>query len=371
MTAVQRASRPTTERGSAANVLALPQIASQWKITLIAGVICLGALLLLYLPTAASAVHLWNTSSAYNYAYLIAPISAALIWADRRALARAVPEPTALGAALAGVFALAWLAADLLDIDEGRHIALVGMMQGLALGLLGPRLYKFLTFPLLYLFFLVPTGTFLLEPLQVAAHASNVALLRASGVPVYAEGFLIEVPAGSFLVEPGCAGLNFFLVALALSLLYGRLSYRSTAARVICVGVALATSVIANILRIFLIIGLAQATDRRIDITADHLLYGWGFFGVVILLAMWLGTKIPAAPPAPRVAPQVTLTPAAATPPARRVSAAAAAFVAAVALFPLWAATSWGRPALETHAKVWAGRLGIVPPDPAVRMNGE
>jgi exosortase A len=357
MSILEEADRPMGQRGSVANVLAPPAIATPWTAVLIAATAGMVALVVLYLPTVASAVHLWNTSSAYNYAYLILPISAVLIWSDRAELAKAVPVPTFWGVALAGAFSAVWLLAEVLDINEGRHIALVGMMQGLALALLGWRIYRFLAFPLLYLFFLVPTGTFLLTPLQTLAHHANVALLKASGAPVFAEGFLIQVPAGSFLVEPGCAGLNFFLVALSLSLLYGRLTYESTFARVVCVIAALLTSIVANIIRIYLIIGLAQATDRRIDITADHLLYGWGFFGLVMLLAMWLGMKIKAAPARPRtLAPQP-----AAHASSWRTILAAVLFIPAVAVSPALAATSGGRATLATHVDELAGWLGVLP----------
>jgi exosortase A len=362
MTVLEPLGHPMSERGSDANVLALATIATPWTPTLLAMSVGLVALFALYFSTIASAVNLWNTSSAYNYGYLILPISLALIWGERRELARNLPAPTFWGAGMAAAFAAAWLLAELLDINEGRHIAFVGMIQGLALALLGWRIYRFLAFPLLYLFFLVPTGTFLLTPLQTIAHKANVVLLKASGVPVFAEDFLIQVPAGSFLVEPGCAGLNFFLVAFALSLLYGRLTYASLTARALCVISALAISIVANVIRIYLIIGLAQATDRRIDITADHLLYGWGFFGVVMLVAMWAGTRIKADPAQPR-----TLAPIVGAPsPGLRTGMVTAAFILAVAISPLWAATSAGRPALETQLNSMIGRLGA-----PLRANGE
>lgn len=353
-----------SERGSDANVLALAPIAAAWPATLIGVLVGMVALTALYFSTVASAIHLWNTSSAYNYAYLIAPISLALIWADRHQLAAAQPSPNFWGVAIAGAFSVAWLTGELLGIDEGRHIAFVGMMQGLALALLGWRIYRFLAFPLLYLFFLVPTGTFLLTPLQILAHQANVALLKASGVPVYVEGFLIQVPAGSFLVESGCAGLNFFLVALALSLLYGRLTYATTRARIMCVIAALLTSIVANIVRIYLIIGLAQATNRRIDITADHLLYGWGFFGVVMLCAMWLGSKVKARPAEPRVLPPAGYAPAFSF---RQTALVGLAFIVTVSLSPIWAATSSSRAALETHLRSVAG----LPAGAPERSNGE
>jgi EpsI family protein len=69
------------------------------------------------------------------------------------------------------------------------------------------------------------------------------------------------------------------------------------------VAVALAASMIANIVRIYLIIVITEWSHRRIAIADDHLLYGWGFFGVIMLAMMWFGARIGV--PAPRPQPFV------------------------------------------------------------------
>jgi exosortase A len=290
------------------------------------------ALLALFWPTAAAILHQWDTSSAYSYGYLIAPIALYLIWRERSRLALLTPQANFWCAGVTAVFALAWLLADALDIDEGRAFALIGMLQGLFLTMLGWRVYRFLAFPLLYLWLMVPTGEFLLPALQRLSHGGAVGLLSLSGVPVFTEGMLIEVPAGRFMVEPGCAGLNFLLTALALSLLYGKIFYRSPGRRLLCVGIALITALAANVVRIYLIIGLAEFTDRKIDISDDHLLYGWGFFALIMVGMMWLGAKF-AEPHGPDTALQSTTWDFSVT----RTMAAAAAVTAIAASAPLLA----------------------------------
>lgn len=282
------------------------------------------ALLVIFATTAATAVDQWATSSAYSYAFLVAPISAFLIWRDRAALAGAVPAPYAPGLVVVAVFAGAWLIADILSISEGRHIGLMGMIQGTVLAVIGIGLYRALAFPLLYLWLMVPTGTVLIAPLQHLSHAGALFLIRLSGIPVFAEGMLIEVPEGRFSVEPGCAGLNFILAALALSLLYAKLNYRTPMARLRCVALALTAAVVSNIVRIYLIIVLTQVTHRQFDIAADHLLYGWGFFGVIMLAMMWWGGRFADAvirPPSVPAAVAVT--------PARTAAVAVAAVLIA------------------------------------------
>jgi len=238
-----------------------------------------------------SIIHQWDTSSAYTYGYLIAPISVYLIWQERHALQPFVIRPQASGLVVIVAFAVLWTVADITDINIGRHLALVGMMQGLCLTVLGWPHYKKMAFPLNYLWLMVPAGEALLYPLQVIAHSGSVSLLQLSGIPVFAEDLLIQVPQGNFLVEPGCAGLNFVLAGFALALVYGRVMYRSTAATVVCVVIAVTAAVVANVGRIFLIIALTEWTDRRIGLADDHLLFGWGVFAVVMLALMWMGLR--------------------------------------------------------------------------------
>lgn len=246
-------------------------------------------LLVAFSETVASAVYQWNTSSAYNYGYLIAPISAYLLWTQREAIAVWRPAPTWLGLVPCLGFAGVWLVGDVMGVDEGRQFALVGMMQGLFLTVLGWPLFRRIAFPLQYLWLQVPTGEFLLPLLQTLSHTVAVEMLRLSGMSVFAEGFLIQVPSGNFLVEPGCAGLNFLLASIALALLYGKLTYRRWSTRLICLAVAVIASILANFVRVYLIVAITEWSDRRINIADDHLFYGWVFFGIIMMVMMWWG----------------------------------------------------------------------------------
>jgi len=264
---------------------------SRWTIplALIAG--ALVVLLGIYAETATTVIYQWNNSTAYNYGYLIIPISAYLIWIERNAVAKWTPSASPVGLAVIAAFAFAWFVADLMGIDEGRHFALAGMMQGVFLTLLGWRLYRRLAFPLLYLVLMVPTAAFLVPTLQKLSHFVAVEMLRLSGMSVYAEGILIQVPSGSFLVEPGCAGLNFLLASIALALLYGKLTYKTAAKRWACLIIAIFSSIIANFLRVYLIVAITEWTNRKINIADDHLMYGWIFFGIIMMIMMHWGMR--------------------------------------------------------------------------------
>jgi exosortase A len=244
-----------------------------------------------YWPTVASAEHLWRTSSAYNYGYLIAPISLYLVWREGPSLRELNPQRSVFGIFLAVAFGGMWLAADLMGINEGRHIGFVGMVQGVLLYALGWRVYRHLAFAFVYLWLMVPTGEFLNEPLQVISRDGAILLLKAFAIPVFSEGWTIEVPSGHFIVEQGCSGLNFLLASFALALLYGKLNYRRWSIRAVTILVALGIAIVANIIRVFLIIALTEWSDRRIDIADDHVFFGWVFFGIAMFAAMWWGAR--------------------------------------------------------------------------------
>ena len=267
------------------------QPAAHWPAAVGALAVGLAGLIGLHWPAAAKAVEIWWTTSAYNHAFLIAPISLYVIWERRRLLARLGPKP-ALRALLAlPIFALPWLAGAVADVYEVQQLALVGLMQVLFLTVLGWPVYRALAFPLLYLWLLVPTGEFLLPGLQDLATAVATEGLRASSLPVYTEGIVIQTASGFYRVEAGCAGLNFLLAALAFSLLFANLIYRGWLKRTLAVAVALAVALAANWVRIYGIILIDHLTGRQTDIVADHLLYGWGFFAVIMLAMIALGLR--------------------------------------------------------------------------------
>jgi exosortase A len=247
--------------------------------------------LALYFDSARSAVDLWWNRSAYNHGFLILPISLYLIWDKREALAAMTPRPDRLGLVVIAGFSFAWVLSRSAGINEGEHFALVGVIEGVVLAVLGRQLFMSMLLPMAYLWLMVPTGTVLYPVLQTMAHWLSVLMLELSGIPVFAEGYLIEVPIGLYDVAPGCSGLNFILASLALAPLYGYMMFDGMRKRLIAIAVMLGIAVLANGIRIYGIIALAEFTDKRIDIIDDHLLYGWGFFAVILALAGYIGSR--------------------------------------------------------------------------------
>lgn len=164
------------------------------------------------------------------------------------------------------------------------------MALSLVLFCFGWPIAKRLGFPLLFLFFMVPVGDFLIPQLQTFTGDFSVRLLRLSGVPVYRDGNLIQIPSGAFLVAEACAGLRFLIANVVIASLFSYLAYAKWWKHCLFMVIAIVIPILANGFRAFGIIYLAYLTDNRIAAGADHIIYGWGFFSLVMLVLLAIGS---------------------------------------------------------------------------------
>jgi exosortase A len=286
--------------------------AALWPAALASLAVVAAALIGFYWTAAASAVAVWYNSRAYNHGFLILPIVLYLIFERRRKLRTLIPTPFPLALLLLLPSGAIWLIAKLVGIVEGQQLMLIVSLQALLLAVLGRRIYHVLRFPFLYLFFLVPTGDFLVPYLQDFTAWFVVTGLRLSSIPVYSDGFLIAIPNANFYVAEACAGLRFLIAMVALGCLFADISFRSPLRKFGFVALCVVVPVIANGIRAYGIVLIAYLTDDQLAIDTDHLLYGWLFFALVMVALIAIGTRFrdggterdrPALASTPEVAP--------------------------------------------------------------------
>lgn len=242
-------------------------------------------------------VTIWLRDSAYNHGLFILPIAAFMAWERRERLAGLSIEPYWPGIIIVAGFAFTWLASRGASIMEGEQISYVGMVQGLILTVLGRKIFRAQLLPILYLWLLVPTGGFLIPGLQAIATWLAQNLLQLTSIPFFVEQFYFQLPVGLFFVAPGCAGLNFLLAALALSIVYVDLVFVGWKRKIICILIWLGVAILANGVRIFGILWIAEISNRQLDIVDDHILYGWGFFIIILIGLMYVGQRFSNMPP--------------------------------------------------------------------------
>jgi exosortase A len=319
------------------------------------------------------AVAVWWASTAYNHGFLVIPIAGYLIWERRAIVAALSPKPFPWALAALPPLGAAWLVAHVAGILEAEQLLIVGMLQAALLTILGVRVYRAILFPLLFLFFLVPTGEFLVPSLQDFTAQFVVIGLRMTGVPVYMDGVFLQIPNGNFHVAEACAGLRFLIANVAFGFLFADLIYRSYVRRAIFVAICIITPIIANGFRAYGIVMLAHLTDNKLAAGADHLIYGWIFFSLVMLMLIGIGLSFRDAGPDRRAPTEAAASPNRRTPPQAEtppltMALAATALIAMVGAAPAYAAWlesrhATGAPviALQPTEAPWTMRADGVP----------
>jgi len=100
----------------------------------------------------------------------------------------------------------------------------------------------------------------------------------------------LTLPTGHWSVVEACSGVRYLIASFTLGLLYAYLSYRSLRTQIIFIVFAILLPVVANSLRAYGIVMIGHLSGMELATGVDHLIYGWVFFGVVMLLLFWVGS---------------------------------------------------------------------------------
>ena len=262
-----------------------------WRQALPGLVILIIAIIALFRDTAVGMVAIWERSDTFAHAFLVPPISLWLIWRCRHELARLLPAPQPLVLIAMLACAVLWLLGDLVAVNALTQFALVSMLVLAVPLMLGLQVTRTILFPLGFLFFCVPVGEFLLPTLMEATADFTIAALQMSGIPVYREGLRFVIPSGAWSVVEACSGVRYLIASLMVGTLFAYLNYRSMKRRWIFAGISILVPVVANWLRAYMIVMIGHLSDNKLATGVDHIVYGWVFFGIVIMLMFIVGAR--------------------------------------------------------------------------------
>lgn len=272
---------------------------SRWRVAVWMTLAVLIMLAGVFWPTFYSMVEVWNRSETFTHGYLIFPISAWLIWRRRAHLAYVTPSTDWRGLLLLAVAGAFWLFAEAGSIQIGAQYALIAMMIATVWTMLGLRVVRMLFFPLMFLFLAVPVGEFLMQPLMNFTADFTVAALQLTGIPVYREGTFFSIPSGDWSVVEACSGLRYLIASVTLGALFAYLTYRSWRRRALFTLAAFIVPIVANGVRAYMIVMIGHLSNMQLAVGIDHYIYGWVFFGLVMLLLFWIGSFWREAEPIP------------------------------------------------------------------------
>lgn len=261
-----------------------------WRSALPALVITLLAIIVLYRDTAMAMVDTWSRTETFTHGFLVPPLSLWLIWRIRHEVARLIPRPNFWLLLLLAATGFAWLLGELATVGVVSQFAITSLLVLSVPAVLGLPVARRITFPLLFLYFAVPFGEFALPQMMEWTANFTVFALRLSGIPVFREGLHFVIPSGSWSVVEACSGVRYLIASFVVGTLFAYLTYHSLKRRLVFVGVSLLVPLVANWLRAYMIVMLGHFSGNKLAVGVDHLIYGWVFFGLVIMLMFWIGS---------------------------------------------------------------------------------
>ncbi|EHR72001.1 exosortase 1 [Burkholderiales bacterium JOSHI_001] len=262
-----------------------------WRSALPTLALTLALTLLLYWRTASEMAGIWWRSDTFAHALLVPPLVVWLVWRQRNHLKFLVPRPSAGALAIVALAAALWWAGDLVQSNVVTQFALVTLCVAAVPVVLGWRVARSIWFPLAFAYFAVPAGEALVPLLMEGTADFTVAALRVSGIPVYREGLNFVIPSGNWSVVEACSGVRYLIASFMVGTLFAFLVYRSTGRRLAFMGVSLLVPILANWVRAYLIVLVGHLSSNRIATGVDHLIYGWVFFGLVMMITYWVGAR--------------------------------------------------------------------------------
>ncbi len=308
---------------------------ASWIVTTASIALVTFVILGIYSETATSILLTWESSQAYNHGYLIVPISLALLWRKRRELACIAPRPDSIGFFLVGLAGACWLVAMAGQVQILKQYSMVAMIFATVVALAGRRAAAAMAFPLAFLLFTVPFGEGFIPRLMDWTADVTVAALRITGIPVFREGTFFTIPSGRWSVIEACSGLRYLIAAVTVGTLFAYLNYRSWRKRAAFMLASIVVPIIANFARAYVLVMTGHLSNMRYGVGADHILFGWFFFGVIFAVLIWLASMW--SDPVPASTPE-SLGEQAPLPQRQRLAASFVVVIALVLAWPLYAA---------------------------------
>ncbi len=270
---------------------ALESNAAGWRQALPACLVMLAAILLLYRDTAIAMVEIWSRSETFAHAYVVPPISLWLTWRQRGLLARLAPRPAPVFLLPIMLMALLWLLGDLAAVNSATQLAMTALLVLVVPATLGWTVTRAIAFPLGFLFFAVPIGEFMMPQLMIWTADFTIMALRLSGIPVFQEGLQFIIPSGNWSVVEACSGIRYMMASLMVGTLFAYLNFRRVSKRWLFVIFAFLLALVGNWMRAYLTVLLGHLSGNKLATGVDHLIYGWVFFGVLMLAMFMIGSR--------------------------------------------------------------------------------
>lgn len=229
----------------------------------------------------------------YSHGFLVPLISLFLIYRNKEELLRTPSSSDSRGIFILLGGLLLHLAAFRWGINFICGFAFIIVLSGLCLVLWGREITKKNIFPILFLLFMIPLPKVLIIEisfkLKILAAQAAANTVNFFGIPALRTGSTIQLPNAALTIGDPCSGLRSLIALLSLGALYAYISSLTKAGKMILFFASIPIALIANIIRIILLLFVAYVYGSEVATGKFHNISGLMVFIIALFGLMLVG----------------------------------------------------------------------------------
>jgi exosortase len=248
----------------------------------------------LYFTVILTMVRDWDVDANYSHGYFIPFLSAFMIYTKRREIQSLDISRSNWGLPFILIGLIQLTLAKIGSEYFLQRTSMILVLFGISLFVMGKTLTKKISFPILYLIFMVPIPAIIWNkfafPMQLFSSSLTEWVIQMMRIPVFREGNILHLGETSLEVVNACSGLRALISMLTLSAAFAYLSSYSRAKKWILFLSAAPIAILVNIIRLTFTAVLANQFGESTAQGFLHDFSGWAIF--LVGLAMLFGVNL-------------------------------------------------------------------------------
>lgn len=223
----------------------------------------------------------WWSVGPYNHGLLGLVLTLYIFWTKKEVFT--FQQGNVFPLLLLSAVSLLLLLSSLASIGQLQILSLFLVILVLLFSFFGFQIISKLLLPLAMLFLILPIWNLLQIPLRDISTWISFHSVNLLGFEIIRQGYKLITPSGNFIVAEACSGLGFFLTSALYAVFVAQVNKFSRQVTIIYFLFAVMIAIIANWIRIIVIIIVGSQTAMQHFIVQEHLTFGWFVFAVCFL----------------------------------------------------------------------------------------
>ena len=253
--------------------------------------------LLFYFPSLLILNSYWmGKTDAYSHGYLMLGVVIYFLFSSRKKifhfqnnLSNHFFVIALLGLLLCSIL---WFLTYFTQIEALHLFAIILLVWFWGVAVFGKQAVSFLSTSVVLLTMTIPLWDSFIIYFQGMTVFTTQLLLSWFGVVTFFDGNFIHLADGVLEVSEGCSGLKYFLAGASIAIIYAEMNVNTIYKKIIIFFIGAGISIIANWIRVFSLVLIADFSKMQSSLVEDHDSFGWLVFAVCIVCFFYIVSNI-------------------------------------------------------------------------------